>query len=122
MIKSILKNPIFIISTLLLLIHQIIQKTLNINILWIDSYLDDFLAMPFILSIFLMEQHFWKRRTTNLTAFEVLIFTVVFAIFFEEVMPKWNIGYTKDYWDYLIYGLGSLVFYFGINDKLDTES
>lgn len=118
MIKSILKNPIFITSTILLLVHQVFQKVLIINILWADSYLDDFLSMPFILSLFLVEQHFWKRRTSNLTILEIVIFTIVFAVFFEEIMPQLNAYYTKDYWDYLAYGLGSLVFYFGINKKI----
>ena len=114
-IKFILFNPIFIGSAFLLILHQFVQKVWLINLPFIDAYLDDFLAMPFILSLFWIEQLFWKRRTTNLSTFEIIIFTVLFAVFFEEIIPKFSINYTKDYWDYLMYGLGSLVFYFMIN-------
>jgi hypothetical protein len=114
-IKFILFNPIFIGSAFLLILHQFVQKVWLINLPFIDAYLDDFLAMPFILSLFWIEQLFWKRRTTNLSTFEIIIFTVLFAVFFEEIIPKFSINYTKDYWDYLMYGLGSFVFYFMIN-------
>ncbi|MFT6148514.1 MAG: hypothetical protein ACJAUH_001196 [Saprospiraceae bacterium] len=120
-IKFILFNPIFIGSAFLLILHQFVQKVWLINLPFIDAYLDDFLAMPFILSLFWIEQLFWKRRTTNLSTFEIIIFTVLFAVFFEEIIPKFSINYTKDYWDYLMYGLGSLVFYFTIN-RIDFEN
>ena len=113
-IKSILFHPIFILSATLLILHQLIQKVFFINLPFIDAYLDDFLSIPFMLSLFLIEQLFWKRRTTNLSTFEILIFTITFAVFFEEIVPRFNVNYTKDYWDYLAYGLGSLAFYFGI--------
>lgn len=109
-IKPIFKQPIFWGSALLLLSHQVLQKVFLVEIPFIDAYLDDFLAMPFILSLFLIEQYFWQRRTTKLTTFEVVIFTLIFAIFFEEVVPKFNTNYTKDYWDYAVYSLGSLMF------------
>jgi hypothetical protein len=115
--KSILKQPIFWGSALLLLSHQLLQKVFLIKIPFIDAYLDDFLAMPFMLSLFLIEQYFWQRRTTKLTAFEITIFTIIFAVFFEEIIPKFNANYTKDYWDYLAYGLGSLMFWLWFNRR-----
>ena len=120
-IYQILSSPLFIIVTILLILHQIVQKVLLINFPFIDAYADDFLAMPFILSIFLMEQLFWNRRTGNLTTFEVVIFTTIFAIFFEEIVPKLNLNYTKDYWDYLAYTLGSLFYYFTIHQKIQKK-
>ena len=77
-IKKILFSPIFIIVTILLFLHQITQKVLLINLPYIDAYLDDLLAMPFVLSIFLIEQLFWNRRISNLTIFEIVIFTTIF--------------------------------------------
>lgn len=121
-IKKILFSPIFVIITILLIIHQITQKILLVNLPFIDAYLDDFLAMPFMLSVFLMEQLFWNRRTTKLTIFEIVIFTTVFAIFFEEIVPKFHESYTKDYWDYLAYGFGSYLFYFTVNQLVNNES
>lgn len=119
--KQILTTPVFLISTVLLITHQVLQKLLLINLPLIDAYLDDFLAMPFILSLFLAEQLFWKRRTTNLTLFEIGLFTTVFAIFFEEIIPSYNTNYTKDSLDYVMYVLGSLFFQFTINNRFDKE-
>ncbi|MFK7950985.1 MAG: hypothetical protein AB8G11_25625 [Saprospiraceae bacterium] len=121
-IQKILFSPIFIVLTILLTLHQIIQKILLINFPFIDAYLDDFLAMPFVLSIFLMEQFFWNRRTSNLTIFEIVIFTTIFSIFFEEIVPKLNMNYTKDLWDYLAYGLGSCFFYLTINQLISKKT
>ena len=114
-IKPTLKHPLFWGAALLLLLHQLLQKVFLIHIPFIDAYLDDFLAMPFMLFLFLIEQYFWQRRTNKLTAFEILIFTLIFAVFFEEIVPIFNANYTKDYWDYAAYGLGSLVFWW-LND------
>lgn len=121
-IKKILFSPIFIVVTILLIVHQIIQKILLINLPFIDAYLDDFLAMPFILSMFLIEQFFWNRRTTNLTIFEIVIFTTIFAIFFEEIVPNFSESYTKDYWDYVAYGLGSYFFYLTTNQLVSNQN
>jgi hypothetical protein len=110
-IKPILSHPIFWISAIFLLSHQLTQKIFSIKMPFFDAYLDDFLAMPFIFSLFLIEQYFWKRRTTKLTLFEITTFTIIFAIFFELILPNFNTNYTKDYWDFLAYGFGSLVFY-----------
>ena len=92
--------------------HQVLEKILHIPIPILDNYGDDFFAMPFILTIFSMEQRYiWKRIDRPLDAFEILAFTIFFALFFEEFLPRYHNGFTKDYWDYLAYGLGSVVFY-----------
>ncbi len=112
---SILTHPIFITSVFLLTLHQILQKTGILSIPLIDAYLDDFWAMPFLLSIFLIEQLLWQRRTTPLMTYEIFIFTLIIAVFFEEIVPRFNDNYTKDYWDYLMYALGSFLFAKTIN-------
>jgi len=120
MIKKIiplLTNWFFLFSTTTLVIHQIIQKVFHISIPILDNYGDDFFAMPFILTIFLAEQYLWKRRTTPLSIFETLTFTLLFGLFFEFILPEFNPNYTKDYWDFLAYGLGALSFYYLINKK-----
>lgn len=109
---ELIKNWLFLISAVCIAIHQILQKLMFINIpLW-DNYGDDFFAMPFMLSLFSYEQRYvWKLLQRSLTGFEIVVFTLIFAIFFEEILPMFNDGFTKDYWDYLAYGLGSLVYY-----------
>lgn len=109
------KHPIFIFSILGILIHQIIQKGFGIHVPFIDSYLDDFLAMPFILTIVSVEQRYiWKRIQRPLNLLEIVFYTVVFGVFFEEILPQLHDGYTRDNWDYLAYSLGSLVFFITI--------
>lgn len=112
---ALIKNPLFLFSAIVIAIHQVLQKLMLINIPIWDNYGDDFFAMPFILSLFSYEQRYvWKRLDRPLTGFEIIVFTCVFAIFFEEILPNFNAGSTKDYWDYLAYGLGSLVYYLWI--------
>lgn len=118
-IIKILSAPTFVMATSLLLLHQIWQQLLGQSYSFFDAYLDDFLALPFILSIFLVEQLIWNRRVSKLTALEVIVFTVVFGLFFEEVVPKLHESYTKDYWDYLAYSLGSILFYLTVNQSVD---
>jgi hypothetical protein len=104
-----LKKPIFIIATLGIAFHQILQKILHIPLPFIDNYADDFFAMPFVLTIFSAEQrHLWKHLNRPLNGFEIAVFTLVLGLFFEEILPKYHAGFTKDYWDYLAYSLGSL--------------
>lgn len=111
-----LLHPVFWGASSLFILHQILEKHYQIAIPFADNYLDDFLAMPIILTIFWTEQRvLWKRFQHPLTIFQIIVFTLAFSIFFEEILPNYNVNYTKDYWDYLAYGLGSLCFYFTIN-------
>jgi hypothetical protein len=116
-IRLLLTNWFFLFSTAFLVTHQIIQKALHFSIPILDNYGDDFFAMPFILTLFLIEQYFWNRRTTGFLIFEIVTFTLVFALFFELILPIFNQNYTKDYWDFLAYALGSVAFHFLINKK-----
>ena len=110
-------HPIFMISCCLLLIHQAIEKVFLLKIPFLDNYGDDFLALPIVLTIFSFEQHhLWKRIQRPLTVVEITVFTIAFAVFFEEILPNFNQNYTKDYWDYLAYGLGSLLFFLAQSD------
>jgi len=116
-IISLLSNWFFLFSTVVLISHQIIEKSLNIPVPLLDNYGDDFFAMPFILTLFLVEQYLWKRRTTRLSIFEIIVFTLLFGIFFEFLVPFLNQNYTTDYWDFLAYSLGSIAFHVLINTK-----
>lgn len=116
--KKYLFHPVFVIASILFLIHQVLQKGFGFSMPFFDNYGDDLVGMPIILTVFLVEQRFiWKRIKGNLSWLQITVFTIVFAIFFENILPLFNTNYTTDYWDYLAYGLGSLVFYFTINNK-----
>lgn len=116
-ITTLLSNWFFLFSTAFLLIHQIIQKGFQFFLPFLDNYADDFFAMPFILTLFLVEQYSWKRRKEPLSISEITLFTFFFAMFFEFIVPMFNENYTKDYWDFLAYSFGSLAFHSFINSK-----
>ena len=121
-IFSLLMNWLFLLSTIVLIIHQITQKIYDIRIPLLDNYGDDFFAMPFILTLFTIEQYIWKRRTTTLSIFEIGVFTMIFGVFFEFIVPLFNNNYTKDYWDFAAYVLGSFAFVLFSNKVNDNIS
>lgn len=123
---QVLQNKIWLSSLLLLVIHQITQKVFAWNLGLIDGYLDPFLSMPILLGLvlqerqFLMTKYFSSNKQTkyHFSILDVIIATIFFAVIFEEGFPKWSIHFTKDYWDYVAYFNGALVFYFFINKEI----
>ena len=120
---AILQNRVWLGCLFLLGLHQMTQKILAYKLALFDNYLDTFLSMPILLGLILQERQFLITRffrpnqQTNyqFSILEIIIATTFFAIIFEEGFPKWSPYFTKDYWDYLAYFSGALVFYFFIN-------
>ena len=112
--KSLLPSPLWFISLTLLLTHQLFQKILQINIPFLDNWLDPFLSMPILLGAMLMERRwfFKNKKTYSFSFLETVIAVLFFSFVFEILFPKWSDGFTFDGWDFLAYGLGGLVFYF----------
>ena len=98
----------------LLLAHQFFQKVLLIRIPFLDNWLDPFLSMPILLGLILMERRwFYKnKKSYSFSILETVIAVLFFAIIFEFVFPKYSNGFTFDWWDFLAYGLGGILFYF----------
>src|SRR5690606_1787278 len=46
----------------LFLLHQIVQKGFQINLLWLDHYLDPILLSPIILYLYKLEQNFITNK------------------------------------------------------------
>lgn len=59
---KIFKSPVFIICTILFLVHQIMQKGLDIHFNLLDRYLDNLLAMPIILTFLMLERRYLLGR------------------------------------------------------------
>lgn len=110
---SVLLQPFFVVCSALLIAHQIAQKILHYPIPWIDAYLDPLLCMPILLSIFLADQR-WKRSNINyyFSYADLIVITLIFAIIFEFLFPKWKKDFTSDYQDIIYYFTGSFLFYF----------
>lgn len=109
----ILRQPFFVVSSVLLIAHQLAQKIWHYPIPWADSYLDNLLCMPVLLSLLLVDQR-WKRSDTHysFSLFEIAIITLVFSILFEVFFPKWKPEFTSDFQDVVYYFTGSGLFYF----------
>lgn len=120
----VLKNKTWLCCVLLFGLHQISQKLIHWNFDLFDNYLDPFLSIPILLGLVLQERIFIIDRFFNtfsstsyyFSILETLIITTFFAIIFEEGFSRWSPNFTKDYWDYLAYAGGALIFYFFINE------
>lgn len=114
---KILKSPVFIICALLFVIHQVLQKWLDINFPLVDNYFDNLLAMPIILSLLLVERQylFKKGKTYRLSGLDVVIATIFIIVISEIVFPLLSEKFTTDWWDVVCFIAGSLLFYTTIN-------
>jgi hypothetical protein len=120
---EVLKSPVFIICSLLFILHQLMQKVLDMHYPLIDRYLDNLLAMPIILTLLLVERRFlFRRKTYRLTVLEVVLATLFVILVAEIAFPLFSEDFTTDWWDVLFYALGSLLFYFTINKRTSQNS
>ncbi|WKN40533.1 hypothetical protein [Tunicatimonas pelagia] len=114
---KVLTSPVFIICALLFIIHQVLQKGLDITFPMVDRYLDNLLTMPIILSLLLVErQYLFKRgKAYRLLALDVVVATVFITLVSEILFPLFSDDFTTDWWDVAFLALGSLIFYITIN-------
>ncbi len=114
---SILRSPVFIICLLLFIIHQLLQKVYGQHFPLVDNYLDNVLAMPVILTLFLAERMvlFKKKRNYRLPAADVIIATGYIILITEIIFPLLSNKYSADWADVIFYSMGSILFYFTIN-------
>lgn len=108
-----LRSPLFIVCLFLFIMHQVLQKLLHIYNFWIDSYLDNFLAMPIILSLWQFEKIclFRKGRSYKLSILEITVATIYISFITEIVFPMFSKEFEGDILDLLVYTLGSGVFF-----------
>jgi hypothetical protein len=114
---TLIKNKILWVCVMLFLFHQLSQKLLHWDWPFFDSYLDPFLCMPLVFSLFLLERQWLWGITARLTIMDTFLFTILLTILFEWVFPLLHSGFTADFYDLIAYGLGSMCFYFFINPK-----
>lgn len=107
------KLILFIVSALLFSAHQVLQRLFDVNIPFIDNYLDPIVLMPLLLYAVL-----WERRILLKNKSIVLTYTEVFGYFLlvvlvgEVFFPILSDNFTADYWDVLAYGVGTLAYTF----------
>ena len=109
---KLLFRPFFLICSSAFILHQIIEKLLDFHIPFLDNYLDSFLALPIILSLHLVERIFiFKKPNYTFSILEIVVVSLALSIFFEEALPLLSEDFTKDYFDYLALGSGTLLFW-----------
>lgn len=77
---------------------------------FIRFYFMDLLCMPVICGIILFLLRFF-RKDFYLTKSHLVSLTMMYAIYFEIIMPPISERYTADIWDVVMYALGSFLFY-----------
>ena len=110
-------HPVWIICLIALILHQASQKLWGQSIIFLDNYLDSFLAMPLLLGLLLMERRWllkWGQHYT-LSLFEVGVAVIFFSLLFELAFPYWFEDFTRDPIDCLAYALGAVIFMLTIN-------
>lgn len=116
MINSSLR--IFIILTIVFVFNQLIEF-LGIKIVFFNSYLDDLLCFPIILSAVLFIHRKWrlKNKYFVLPISHVIISVFVFVVIFELLLPIISLKFTADIFDIVAYIVGSIFFFKFINVK-----
>lgn len=116
---SVLRSPIFILCAVIFIIHQLMQKVMDIHFTLFDSYLDNLLAMPIILTLLMIERRYLlgRKQLFSLSVLEIFIATFFIVVVAEIVFPLLSSDFTADWWDLLFYALGSFIFYLTINPK-----
>jgi len=119
-----LKHPLFLLSILLFLIHQIIEKGFNYSIPILHAYLDDLVCMPIVLGLGTQIIQ-WIHPVKNLYFLDktaVIITVVFYSILFEAILPVVNSSvYTADWIDVALYALGGFMFYNLVSKKVKVE-
>src|SRR4051794_32303200 len=111
-----LTQPLFVISFLLFISNQIIER-IGIVIPWVHSYLDDLLCMPVTLTVALfMQQKFTNSPSYIFSKYKIIAVCIFYAVYFEVWLPTIYCRYTSDVLDVIAYATGGLVFYFFLNN------
>lgn len=99
-------------------LHQVLQKIFHVNFFWVDSYIDNLVAMPIILSLWQLEKIWLFRKGSNykLSALEIGVATIYISLISEVIFPLFSKDFTGDIVDVIMYFIGSALFY-GVNDK-----
>ena len=111
---KVFRNPWWWLAVVLFVVHQVVQKGVGLDTGVLDDYLDPALAAPILLGLWVAERTFiW--RSGRLTLLETAVATLVLAVIFEEVYPRFEGGFSRDAYDYLFYALGGVYFYGLVN-------
>jgi hypothetical protein len=111
----VLLHPLFWGSVGLFLLHQLLQKA-GIHHWLPDSYLDDLLCLPVVLTLALAFMRLVKGRPNYQLSFYMVSFAVLqVVVVFEFLLPRWSDTYHGDAWDVPVYIAGAAIWWFTVN-------
>ncbi|MCC9165345.1 magnesium citrate secondary transporter [Pontibacter harenae] len=110
-----LSHPVFLVCSFLFCLNRLLE--FNEVYLWpLYAYLDDLLCMPLSLSVVLVAERLYFKNNDFILANRYIVWAVVlFAFFFELLLPLFSNKYTADVFDIVAYAVGAVVFNISIN-------
>ena len=109
-------TPLYLLAAGVFVAHQLAQKLLGWTLPFLDAYLDAFLSIPLLLGLASAERRWLlgPRGWDGFHAIEVAAMTLALALVFEELFPRLDPErQTRDAWDYAVYALGGLAYWWG---------
>ena len=88
-----------------------ISKNWIIFPIFLNSYFDDFLVLPMVLTFSLFLQQKWVNPLFVYSKFFILSVVMYFGILFEIILPKFIPAYTSDIYDLIAYFIGGIIFH-----------
>ncbi|MGO1815942.1 MAG: hypothetical protein ACTHZ1_03355, partial [Sphingobacterium sp.] len=102
---------LFIVCSLLFVLHQILQKVVGLSFPLADNYLDPLLCMPIVLHLIVLERRFLRNRPGyTLPRSHIFGYFLLISIISELIFPIWSEQMTSDIWDVICYAFGALVY------------
>ena len=110
MYKSLKDNYLVIMIGVAVTIYTL-QKTAVTLPYFINNYINDILCIPIVLKFSqIIIRYIKSDKQLQLPIVLQITVTVLYALFFEFFVPKWNVRYTADWWDVTAYFMGLFLF------------
>jgi hypothetical protein len=88
---------------------------------YIHNYGSNFICMPIILKTIQLTLKFVSKKNIRLSYIHIISVTLYFSWYFEYYIPKHNTRYTADYFDIMLYFIGSLLYCYLESNFKDTR-
>jgi len=103
---------LFWIVLVLFILHQFTNHLFQLSIPFLDDYFDPFCASILGLYGVRKERRYLSgNRRINLKWYEIALIVFYIAIISEEILPRLNNEFVKDYFDYVSFTVGGIIFY-----------
>lgn len=110
----------FLVPSLLFVVHQVIFFGFQVQIRFLDNYLDPFCFSAIMLHCYMLQRH-WIGLHRAVSKEEVFAFVFVLSLFSELLFPFLSAKFTADVFDVLGIILGGVWFYFTSAESDDKD-